>query len=196
LWLAHFDSFSHAVIKRLERLPVPRGRLIFVALWIALDYLTFTLTSIRINRAHNSQSVEAVSEKTKTYTISELAREFGVTSRALRLYEESGLLAPKREGTRRIYAERDRVRLRLVLRGKRLGWSLAEIRESFNLYDSSMGEQAQLNYLLEKLDARRDILETQKQDIELALKDLDLIGDNARTVLSKIQSGQNKLKAG
>lgn len=137
-----------------------------------------------------------MSEKTKTYTISELAREFGVTSRALRLYEESGLLAPKREGTRRIYAERDRVRLRLVLRGKRLGWSLAEIRESFNLYDSSMGEQAQLNYLLEKLDARRDILETQKQDIELALKDLDQIGDNARTVLSKIQSDQNKLKAG
>lgn len=137
-----------------------------------------------------------MSEKTNTYTISELAREFGVTSRALRLYEESGLLAPKREGTRRIYAERDRVRLRLVLRGKRLGWSLAEIRESFDLYDSSMGEQAQLNYLLEKLNARRDILETQKQDIDLALKDLDHIADNARTVLSKIQSGQKRLKAG
>jgi len=137
-----------------------------------------------------------VSEKTNTYTISELAQEFGVTSRALRLYEESGLLAPKREGTRRIYAERDRVRLRLVLRGKRLGWSLAEIRESFDLYDSSMGEQAQLNYLLEKLNARRDILETQKQDIDLALKDLDHIADNARTVLSKIQSGQKRLKAG
>ena len=137
-----------------------------------------------------------MSEKTNTYTISELAREFGVTSRALRLYEESDLLTPKREGTRRIYTERDRVRLRLVLRGKRLGWSLAEIRESFNLYDSSMGEKAQLNYLLEKLDARRDILETQKQDIELALQDLDHIADNARTVLSNIQSGQNKLKAG
>lgn len=137
-----------------------------------------------------------MSEKTNTYTISELAQEFGVTSRALRLYEESGLLAPKREGTRRIYAERDRVRLRLVLRGKRLGWSLAEIRESFDLYDSSMGEQAQLNYLLEKLNARRDILETQKQDIDLALKDLDHIADNARTVLSKIQSGQKRLKAG
>jgi len=137
-----------------------------------------------------------VSEKTNIYTISELAREFGVTSRALRLYEESGLLTPKREGTRRIYAERDRVRLRLVLRGKRLGWSLAEIRESFNLYDSSMGEQAQLNYLLEKLDARRGILETQKQDIELALKDLDQIADNARSVLSNIQLGHKKLKAG
>ena len=106
------------------------------------------------------------------------------------------MLTPIREGTRRIYTERDRVRLRLVLRGKRLGWSLAEIRESFKLYDSSMGEKAQLNYLLEKLDARRDILETQKQDIELALQDLDHIADNARTVLSNIQSGQKKLKAG
>lgn len=137
-----------------------------------------------------------MSEKTNTYTISELAREFGVTSRALRLYEESDLLAPKREGTRRIYADRDRVRLRLVLRGKRLGWSLAEIRESFNLYDSSMGEVAQLNYLLEKLAARREVLQTQKQDIELALQDLDRIADNAQTALSNLQPGQKKLNAG
>jgi DNA-binding transcriptional MerR regulator len=137
-----------------------------------------------------------VSKKSNTYTISELAGEFGVTSRALRLYEESKLLAPKREGTKRIYAERDRVRLRLVLRGKRLGWSLAEIRESFKLYDSSLGEEAQLYYLLEKLDARRNILETQKQDVELALADLGHIADNARTVLSNIQSAKNKRKAG
>lgn len=137
-----------------------------------------------------------MSNKTNTYTISELANEFGVSSRALRLYEESALLAPEREGTRRIYAERDRVRLRLILRGKRLGWSLAEIGESFDLYDSSMGEEAQLNYLLEKLNARREILETQKQDVELALADLDHITDNARMALSDIQSGKNKLKAG
>jgi DNA-binding transcriptional MerR regulator len=137
-----------------------------------------------------------VSKKTNTYTISELAGEFGVSSRALRLYEESKLLAPKREGTRRIYAERDRVRLRLVLRGKRLGWSLAEIRESFDLYDSNLGEEAQLYYLLEKLDARRITLETQKQDVELALADLGHIADNARMVLSSIQSGKNKRKAG
>ena len=137
-----------------------------------------------------------MSKKTNTYTISELAGEFGVSSRALRLYEESKLLAPKREGTKRIYAERDRVRLRLVLRGKRLGWSLAEIRESFKLYDSSLGEEAQLYYLLEKLDARRKILETQKQDVDLALADLGEITDNARTVLSNIQSGKNKRKAG
>ena len=137
-----------------------------------------------------------MSEKTNTYTIRELANEFGVTSRALRLYEESALLAPKREGTRRIYGERDRVRLRLILRGKRLGWSLAEIGESFDLYDSSMGEEAQLNYLLDKLDARRDILQTQKQDIELALADLEHIADDARTVLSNIHAGKNKLKTG
>ncbi len=137
-----------------------------------------------------------MSKKTNTYTISELAGEFGVSSRALRLYEESKLLAPKREGTKRIYAERDRVRLRLVLRGKRLGWSLAEIRESFKLYDSSLGEEAQLYYLLEKLDARRKILETQKQDVELALADLVHIADNARVVLSNIQLAKNKRKAG
>jgi len=137
-----------------------------------------------------------VSKKTNTYTISELSGEFGVTSRALRLYEESQLLEPKREGTKRIYAERDRVRLRLVLRGKRLGWSLAEIRESFDLYDSNLGEEAQLHYLLEKLDARRITLETQKQDVELALADLGHIADNAQMVLSSIQSGKNKRKAG
>ena len=137
-----------------------------------------------------------MSKKTNTYTISELAGEFGVSSRALRLYEESKLLAPKREGTKRIYAERDRVRLRLVLRGKRLGWSLAEIRESFKLYDSSLGEEAQLYYLLEKLDARRKILATQKQDVELALADLVHIADNARAVLSNIQSAKNNRKAG
>ncbi len=137
-----------------------------------------------------------MSKKTNTYTISELAGEFGVTSRALRLYEEAKLLAPKREGMKRIYAERDRVRLRLVLRGKRLGWSLAEIRESFDLYDSNLGEEAQLYYLLEKLDARRKILETQKLDVELALADLGHIADNARAVLSNIQLSKNKRKAG
>ncbi len=137
-----------------------------------------------------------MSKKSNTYTISELAGEFGVTSRALRLYEESKLLAPKREGTKRIYAERDRVRLRLVLRGKRLGWSLAEIRESFDLYDSNLGEEAQLYYLLEKLDARRITLETQKQDVDLALADLGHIADNAQMALSSIQSGKNKRKAG
>ncbi len=109
----------------------------------------------------------------KTYTIGELAEEFGMTSRALRLYEEEGLLDPQREGTRRIYSERNRVRLRLILRGKRLGWSLSEIRESFDLYDSSLGEEAQLEWMLEKLAQRRDSLMAQRKDINNALQDLE-----------------------
>jgi len=132
----------------------------------------------------------------KTYTIGELAEEFGVTSRALRLYEEEGLLDPQREGTRRIYSERNRVRLRLILRGKRLGWSLSEIRESFDLYDSSLGEEAQLELMLEKLAQRRDLLREQKKDIDNALRDLERIADDAGQALQLIQSGKRKIGHG
>jgi DNA-binding transcriptional MerR regulator len=128
----------------------------------------------------------------KTYTIGELAEEFGITSRALRLYEEEGLLDPQREGTRRIYKERNRVRLRLILRGKRLGWSLSEIRESFDLYDSSLGEEAQLEWMLDKLAQRRDSLMAQRKDINNALQDLERIATDAEQALQGIRSGQRK----
>jgi DNA-binding transcriptional MerR regulator len=132
----------------------------------------------------------------KTYTIGELAEEFGITSRALRLYEEERLLDPQREGTRRIYNERNRVRLRLILRGKRLGWSLSEIRESFDLYDSSLGEEAQLLLMLEKLRQRRDSLMEQQKDIDNALQDLQRITAAAEQALQDIQSGQPRLGHG
>ncbi len=131
---------------------------------------------------------EFISEP-RTYAIGELAGEFGVTSRALRVYEEEGLLKPRRIGTRRIYSERDRVRLRLVLRGKRLGWSLAEIKELFDLYDSSHGEEAQLELMLAKLGQRREILEAQKRDINNALIDLERILGNAQKALDEIRTG-------
>ncbi|MCZ6722481.1 MAG: MerR family DNA-binding transcriptional regulator [Gammaproteobacteria bacterium] len=124
-----------------------------------------------------------------TYAIGELAGEFGVTSRALRLYEEEGLLKPRRIGTRRIYSERNRVRLRLILRGKRLGWSLSEIKELFDLYDSSHGEEAQLELMLAKLDQRREMLESQKRDIENALEELEHIVCNAQNALDQIRTG-------
>jgi len=127
--------------------------------------------------------------ESRTYAIGQLASEFEVTSRALRLYEEEGLLKPRRAGTRRIYSERDRVRLRLVLRGKRLGWSLAEIKELFDLYDSSHGEEAQLELMLAKLEQRREMLETQKRDIENALEDLERIAGNAQNALDQIKTG-------
>ena len=136
------------------------------------------------------------SDTIDTYTIGELANEFDVTSRALRLYEESDLLAPKREGTKRIYAEKDRVRLRLILRAKRLGWSLAEVKEIFDLYDSSHGKEAQLILLLEKLDERRKILKMQQQDIQNSLEDLENIAANAEQALAEIRAGENQSKAG
>jgi DNA-binding transcriptional MerR regulator len=128
----------------------------------------------------------------RTYAIGELAREFGITSRTLRLYEEEGLLDPQRDGTRRIYNERNRVRLRLILRGKRLGWSLSEIRESFDLYDSSLGEQAQLELMLSKLEQRRETLIAQRQDIDHALQDLQRVEADARQSLREIRAAQDK----
>ena len=132
----------------------------------------------------------------KTYSIGQMAEEFGVTSRALRLYEEQGLLDPIREGTRRIYTERNRVRLRLIMRGKRLGWSLAEIRESFDLYDSSAGEEAQLQSMLKKLGERRAALESQRRDVDLALADLERITVNAETALAAIRTGNRQVGNG
>ena len=134
--------------------------------------------------------------KRNTYAIGELAAEFGVTSRALRLYEEEGLLNPIREGTRRIYRERDRVRLRLILRGKRLGWSLAEIRESFDLYDSDQGEEAQLEAMLAKLAERRELLLEQKRDVEHALEEVERLAADADNALRDIRAGRRKLRHG
>ena len=128
-----------------------------------------------------------VSVTENNFSIGELAAEFDVTSRALRLYEEHGLLNPQRAGTRRIYSERDRVRLRLILRGKRLGWSLADISDSFALYDSSQGEKAQLELMLVKLDERRQTLELQKQDVERALEELERIASDAEKALDNIR---------
>ena len=126
----------------------------------------------------------------RTWSIGELAAEFGITSRTLRVYEEESLLDPAREGTRRIYNERNRVRLRLILRGKRLGWSLSEIRESFDLYDSSLGEQAQLQLMLSKLEQRRETLIAQRTDIDSALHDLEQVESNARQSLREIRAQQ------
>lgn len=127
----------------------------------------------------------------RTWSIGELAAEFGITSRTLRVYEEECLLDPAREGTRRIYNERNRVRLRLILRGKRLGWSLSEIRESFDLYDSSLGEQAQLELMLTKLEQRRETLIAQRTDIDSALYDLEQVESNARLSLREIRAQQD-----
>ena len=118
-----------------------------------------------------------------TFTISELAKEFGVTTRTLRFYEDQGLLSPTREGINRVFSPRDRVRLKLALRGKRLGFSLAEIRELFELYDVSRDEHKQLEEFLTRLERRRAHLEQQREDIEIMLHEIDFFANQCRRLL-------------
>jgi DNA-binding transcriptional MerR regulator len=108
----------------------------------------------------------------RTCTIAELAREFGVTTRTIRFYEDRGLITPLREGQRRVYRSRDRVRLRLIMRGKRLGFSLEEIREMIDIYDTDRSEVAQLVLVLEKIAQRRASLVQRQHDIATMLGEL------------------------
>src|SRR5438105_1245989 len=107
------------------------------------------------------------------FSISELAREFDVTPRAIRFYEDQGLLAPRRDGQRRIYTPRDRTRLKLTLRGKRLGLTLAEIRELINMYEPGRDERAQLERFRELLAAHRKSLLQQRADIQAQLAEIE-----------------------
>lgn len=109
----------------------------------------------------------------RTWTIAQVADEFGVTHRAVRHYEELGLISPERRGTVRVYRRRDRTRLNLILRGKRLGFVLEEIRTIINLYDEPRGQASQLRYVLNQINDRRTDLERRRRDIEEALKELD-----------------------
>lgn len=108
-----------------------------------------------------------------TYTITELAKEFSITTRTIRFYEDQGLLNPHREGRRRVYGNRDRTRLKLILRGKRLGFSLGEIRALFDLFDTARGEEKQLRHFVKMLKERRAILRQQQRDIEAILHEID-----------------------
>ena len=106
------------------------------------------------------------------FSISELAQEFDITPRAIRFYEDQGLLAPRREGQKRIYTPRDRTRLKLTLRGKRLGLSLSEIRELIDMYEPGRDERPQLQRFLAVLEAHKAALLQQRADIEAQLSEL------------------------
>ena len=123
-----------------------------------------------------------------TYSISELAREFALTTRAIRFYEDEGLLAPRRSGRSRVYAERERVRIKLILRGKRLGLSLSEIRELLDLYDASKSERPQLSKFLEVLSARRAMLKQQQEDIAVVLIEIEAL---ERACRKRLRQGGN-----
>ena len=106
------------------------------------------------------------------FSISDLCAEFGVTARALRFYEDEGLIAPARRGTQRIYSHRDRARLAWILRGKRVGFSLGEIREMIDLYDVGDGRRLQRQVAIDRGRARIALLEAQKRDIDAAITEL------------------------
>lgn len=122
---------------------------------------------------------------TRTWTIGELAVEFGVTHRTIRFYEDQGLISPERRGTTRVFHPRDRVRLGLVLRGKRLGFDLSEIRRIVDMYDQEPGEDGQLRYLLDQIAARRAELEQRRRDIETTLTELDDVERRCRDALRR-----------
>ena len=124
---------------------------------------------------------------TQTFGISELATEFDITPRAIRFYEDQGLLAPERRGSGgvRIYSARDRTRLKLTLRGKRLGLSLSEIRELIDMYDSAKDETAQLTKFLQVLKDHRAQLIQQREDIETQLQEIGAFEVQCRKRLSR-----------
>ena len=130
-----------------------------------------------------------MSDAPQRYTIAELAREFDLTPRAIRFYEEAGLLAPQREGRQRVYSQGDRTRLKLTQRGKRLGLSLAEIRELVLMYESPRDTEPQLRRYLDVLGAHRRDIEERLAELQTTLREISAYEDEARRLLRAQRSG-------
>ncbi len=124
----------------------------------------------------------------RTYSISELAREFDITTRTIRFYEERGFIAPRRIGQQRRYSNADRVRIKLILRGKRIGLSLAESVEIIDMYDPSGSNAAQLQTLIERIAARREQMIRQREDIDDMLESLNDTESLCRSALAEKRS--------
>jgi DNA-binding transcriptional MerR regulator len=113
-----------------------------------------------------------VNQPATIFAISDLAREFGITPRTIRFWEDQGILAPQRAGSKRVFTRRDRARLKMALRGKRLGLSLAEIKDLIGMYGSTADETPQLAECLRVMAKRREALEQQREDIEAMLAEI------------------------
>lgn len=150
-----------------------------------------SLTSIRAQQLFGPGNIWFESRSryrmAETFTISELASQFQVTTRAIRFYEDKGLLSPGRNGRNRVYSKRDRTRLKLVLRGKRLGFTLDETREIIDMYDGHLsGERQQLMRMCEKIQESRQVLTQQLEDIKLSLEEMDRIEANCSRQLASL----------
>ncbi|WP_448550109.1 MerR family transcriptional regulator [Thalassotalea fusca] len=127
------------------------------------------------------------SEKNITFSIGDLAKEFDITTRSIRFYEDQGLIFPTRNGQTRIYNQRDRVRLKLILRGKRLGFSLAETGRLFELYDADNSSATQLETIMTLVTQKREDLQQQMEDIKAVMIELDNLEENCRDILTNLQ---------
>jgi len=128
------------------------------------------------------------SRETRTFTITELAQEFDITPRAIRFYEDVGLLTPARAGRNRVYTQRDRTRLKLTLRGKRLGLSLQEVKQLVDMYDSKADTSQQLKAFLQVLQDHRSQLERQLDDIEVTLVEISQHEERCKRLLAEATS--------
>lgn len=128
-------------------------------------------------------SIQKANSTVQTFSIGEVAKEFDITTRSIRFYEDQGLLSPSRQGQTRIYSGKDKVRLKLILRGKRLGFTLAETRRLFELYDRDRSSQNQLATMLELIDEKKDTLQQQLEDISVLLHELKAVEQRCRTEL-------------
>lgn len=125
------------------------------------------------------------------FTIGDLAKEFGVSLRTLRFYEDKNLVNPRRDGMTRIYSRRDRARLKLILMGKRVGFSLKEIKDMLDLYDLKDGQSTQLKVALKRFNEQIALLERQKKDVEQAIEELTRTADIVQGLLDQKEERTN-----
>ena len=135
---------------------------------------------------------KVIEKDDKTYSISELAKEFDITTRSIRFYEDQGLLTPLRQGQTRIYSKRDRVRLKLILRGKRLGFSLSETGQLFELYDADKSSVTQLTIMLKLIEQKKLELHQQMDDIKVVLMELVTVEKRCRETLVEAKTSESK----
>ncbi len=154
----------------------------------AVDLSIMRDVDVDVNVKHDGGMASDTRTATRTWTIAEVAEEFGITHRTVRYYEQQGLISPERRGTTRVFHPRDRVRLALVLRGKRIGFDLDKIRTIVDMYDDVPGEAGQLEYLLEQVDGRREELRARRADIDAVLTELDELERRCREDLAGLRS--------
>ena len=132
----------------------------------------------------------STTQKHEYHTITELTKEFGISTRTIRFYEDEGLIRPMRRGRTRLFRPTDRRKLMFILRGKRLGFSIAEIREIMNMYKEPPGEEGQLRLLIKRIDEKRGELEQKRIDIDLTIQELDHAEEQSLARLAELGVGR------